>query len=545
MRHGYTVVWCGWQHDAPEVAGLLSMQVPNAITAEGPVSGRLMVTFQPNAPTDVQILSDRMHRPYPAMDTEEAGAVLTVQDSEYSSPQTISRDRWSFAKTKGGSPVPDSGHIYLREGFQPGKVYRVIYNTNQAPIVGLGLLATRDLVSFLRYSSAGQGNPCLEQIDYAFAFGASQSGRFLRHLLYLGLNQDEDDRRVFDGVIAHIAGGRRGEFNQRFGQPSCVVEHSVGSLFPFADIDLTEPETERVDGLLSKLASRRRVPKVFLTNTSAEYWGGHAALSHTNTSATADIDPSDSVRIYHYSGTQHGSGTFPLADNDAATGNKGQHLFNCVEYAPLLRAALVSLDRWVSNGEPPPPSRHPRIADGTAVPPDQIASTFNAIPGVEFPEQLRYLVRLDFGPDAKIPEKLPPAAGRPYPVLVPVVDQDGNEAAGIRLPDVSVPVATHTGWNLRHPDIGGAGQLLRMLGSSIPFPLTRSEREATSDPRLSIEERYINRDAYQERLEQAALELVAEGYLLEADVDTVVTQGLERYDIFAKSEARQEQAADD
>lgn len=532
MRQGYTLVWCAWQHDVPDTLGLLRIQVPGAATSAGPISGRLAVTFQPNLDTQVELLADRGHRPYPAANLEDPDAVLTVQDHDYASAQVVPRSQWSFARLENQGAVPDGRHVYMAAGFEAGKVYRITYLTKGAPVAGLGLLATRDTIAFLRNAAESDGNPCAGEVELAYAFGASQSGRFLRQFLHLGLNQDESGRTVFDGVIAHIAGGKRGEFNHRFGQPSCVIEQSVGSLFPFADIEQTDPETGLTDGLLSRLAAKGSTPKVFFTNTSAEYWGGHAALTHTKADGTGDITPSDAVRIYHFSGTQHASATFPLSDSDPTTGSRGHHSFNCVDYVPLLRAALVRLDRWVSLGEAPPPSNHPCIHDGTAVLSESTAAAFKGIPQVDFPQRLRYICRLDFGPEEGVAANVPAEVGRPYPNLVSAVDSDGNELAGIQLPDVSVPLATHTGWNTRHPLTGGAGQPLRMIGSTIPFASTLAEKEATGDPRLSIEERYSSREDFLDRVGQAANALVEAGWLLSEDLDTVAGDAARRFDLF-------------
>jgi hypothetical protein len=474
-----------------------------------------------------------------------------VREHEDAPPQTIPRQQWSFARLEGGRVVPDASYVYMASEFLPGKVYQVIYTTAGAPVVGLGLLATRDIVSFLRYSTARAGNPCAGDIRYAYSFGASQSGRFLRQFLYLGLNQDEQDRTVFDGLIPHIAGGRRGEFNQRFGQPSSTAKESTGNLFPFHDRVQTEEETGRMDGLLTRLAARvwlvpgGKVPKIFFTNSSAEYWRGDAALVHTNLDGSRDVASSATVRIYHFAGTQHGSGTFPLTDTNAADGARGQRIFNCVDYRPLLRAALVNLDRWVSAGESPPPSYHPRVDDGTAVLPERIAATFKSIPGVQFPAHLRSVARLDFGSgiDDGIATILPPRVGKAYANLVSAVDEDGNELRGIRLPDIGVPLATHTGWNLRHPDMGGPGQTMSMIGSTIPFPATRAEREASGDPRRSIEERYASKEDYLHRVRQAAHSLVDQRYLLAEDMELVVEQASQRYDLFA-SPVKEPQVAD-
>ena len=547
MRHGYTVVWCGWQHDVPSVNGLMRIRIPEAVGPDGPVSGKIMVTLHPNALTRVESLSDALHQPYPTLDMHERGATLCVLDHEDAPPQLVRRDQWSFARLKGGQAVPDASHIYMESGFLPGKVYQVVYSTASAPVVGLGFLATMDIVSFLKYGTAGEGNPFGGDVRYAYGFGASQSGRFLRQLLYLGLNEDERWRTVFDGLIPHIAGGRRGEFNQRFGQPSCAAKTSIGTLFPHTDIEQTDQETGRTDGLLSKLAAGSKPLKIFFTNSSAEYWRGDATLIHTDILGARDVEPSEHVRIYHFAGTQHPSGTFPLTDTNLISGYRGLQTFNCVEYAPLLRAALVRLDRWVTLGEDPPPSRHPRIDDGTAVPPELAASTFKSIPGVKLPGHLPRAMRLDFGPEAEkgIAHTLPPAAGKAYPTFVSAVDEDGNELGGIRLPDISVPLATYTGWNLRHPDIGAPDQLLGLfiglIGSTVPFPATRAQREASGDPRHSIEERYESKVEYLGLVRRAALFLVDEGYMLAEDLEKLVQQASERYDLFM-SRARETQA---
>ena len=535
MRQGYTVVWCGWQDDVPATPGLIRIDVPEAVDADGkPLAGKIAVTFQPDTRVHVQLLSDRLHRPHPARDLDDHDATLTVQDHEDAPPHTIPRQQWSFARLEGGRVVPDATHVHLASGFVPGKVYQVVYTTVGAPVIGMGLLAVRDMVSFLRYGSAQEGNPCAGHIQYTYSFGRSQSGRFLRHFLYLGLNQDEQDRTVFDGLIPLVAGGGRGEFNQRFGQPSNANKYSVKNLFPFHDTTQTDPDTGRTDGLLARLAARGKLPKIFFINTSAEYWGGHAALTHTDLDGKRDLAPSEAVRIYHFTGTQHGPGNLLLTDTGAADDSRGQHRPNSVDYRPLLRAALVNLDRWVTEGHAPPPSRHPRLDAGTAVPPAHTASTFQAMPEVHFPAHLRSIARLDFGPgvDDGITTLLPPKVGKPYANLVSAVDEGGNELAGIRLPDISVPLATYTGWNVRHPDIGGPGQTLSLLGSTIPFPATRAERQASGDPRPAIAERYASKEDYLRRVKHAAEALVQQGYLLAEDLPTVTDQAAQRYDLF-------------
>ena len=539
MRHGYTVAWCGWQHDAPDMPGVMRLHGPEAVTPEGPITGKLVVTFDPNTPIKVQFLSDRNHRPYPANDPEDMDAVLTVQDHEDAPEQIVPRGQWSFARLEDGRVVPDASHVYMASGFTPGKVYQVIYSTTGAPIVGLGLLATRDMGAFLRYGSAEAGNPCAgDALEHAYTFGSSQSGRFLKQFLYDGLNQDEEDRTVFDGFIPHVAGGKRGEFNHRFAKPSSQASRSPNSLFPFSDVEQTDPETGRADGILSKLSSQGKLPKVIYTYTSSEYWAGGGALIHIDLAGTRDLEVPDPVRIYHFGGAQHTVGTLLLRDRDPENESRGQQPFNCIDYRPLLRAALLNLDEWVSSGEPPPPSSYPRLDNGTAVPPSGVSATVTGIPGVNFPEPLRRFRRLDFGPQPGVATNVPAVVGSPYTNLVPAVDQDGNEICGIRMPMVTVPLATYTGWNLRHADMGGEGQILSsggatggtLIGATIPFVTTQAEREASRDPRPSIEERYASKEDYLDRVGQAARSMVSAGYLLAEDLELVMDQAAQHYE---------------
>jgi hypothetical protein len=532
MRHGYTVVWCGWQHDVPEGDGLMRIKVPEARVDGRPVSGRLLVGFQPSKPSQVQLLSDRGHRPYPSNDLDDPHAILLVREGEVAPRSTIPRQQWSFARLEAGRVVPDPNHIYLAAGFEPGKIYEVIYSTTGAPVIGLGLLAARDIVSFLRHGSAAD-NPCAGEIRHAYAFGASQSGRFLRQFLYLGLNEDEADRQVFDGMLVHIAGGKRGsDFNMRFGQPSASLPSDP---FPFNETASTDPATGRRDGLLERLAARRRVPKIFFTNTSCEYWRGDASLIHTDATGARDIEPTTSSRFYHFGGTQHSAGTLPLTDINAQNGERGQQALNSVDYNPLLRALLVRMDRWVTQGEEPPPSRYPRLSDGSAVAPEKVRGVITDIPGVRFPAHPPQVTRLDFGPEAAngVATTLPPTEGEPYPHFVPGVDPDGNELSGIRLTDVTVPLATYTGWNLRHPQIGAPDQLMSLMGSTIPFPATEGERAAKGDPRRSIEERYPSKAAYLDQVRRATDGLIENGYLLPEDVERILAHSARRWDLLA------------
>lgn len=535
LRQGYTLAWCGWQWDVMRLGGMLGTSVPQAMEGDAPVSGQVLCQWWPNTHVPVLQLSDRGHQPYPTADVSDPEAVLTVREYENGPGQVIPRAQWRFARLDRGAPVPATTSILLEGGFQAGKIYECVYRTRHAPVVGLGLLGMRDMVAFLKYSPDRQHNPCAGQIDYAYGFGASQSGRVLRHFLYLGLNTDEAGRMVFDGVMPHIAGARRGEFNHRFAQPSASTLQGPNTVFPFTDNAQVDPVTGQRDGLLRRLTSTGHCPKIIYSNTSAEYWRGDASLSHISVDGSTDVTLPETVRLYLFAGTQHTPGSLPLTAR-SAEGARGQYALNSVDYTPLLRALLVHLDRWVSHNIPPPPSRYPRLADGTAVPAAHLAPLFQALPARAFPTVLPQPRRLDFGPtwEQGRASWLPPRQGAPYQTFVPAVDADGNEVAGIRLPDLTVPLATYTGWNPRHPSQGAPEQSLRMYGATVPFAPTQQARLQSGDPRLSIAERYASREVYVELVSKAAEALVAEGYLLADDMDAVVQRAAQRYDLFTQ-----------
>ena len=351
--------------------------------------------------------------------------------------------------------------------------------------------------------------------------------------------------------MPHVAGAKHGEFNQRFAQPSSQASRSPNNLFPFSDLPQTDPETGKTDGILARAMNQGPLPRIMYTYTSSEYWGGGGAMVHIDLAGQRDLEIPEAVRIYHFGGAQHPLGTPYLRDTDPANGSRGQQPFNCLDYRPLLRAALLNLDRWVTDNQSPPPSAYPRLDNGTAVTPAATAATFRAIPGVNFPEPLRRFYRMDFGPEPGVAAQGPASLGKPYPVLVPAVDADGNEQAGLRLPMVAVPLATHTGWNLRHREIGGEGQILSsggatggtLAGATIPFPATKEERLAAGDPRLSIAERYPTQEDYRAQIQAAAMELVDQGYLLSEDLDGLLNQAAEHYQELT-GRAREQQAAD-
>ena len=538
MRQGYTVVWGGWQADLPANPGLVGLQAPQAVGPGGPLAGKILCQFQTDSQAQTFLLSHRGHLPHPPADLDDPSATLTVRNHPNDLPAPIDRGDWSFVRSEDAAAGSEPSHIYMPSGFLPGKIYQLVYTTKGSTIVGLGLAAVRDVVSFLKFGDGEAGNPCAGDIDYAYGYGRSQSGRFLRQMIHLGLNDDEEGRMALDGIIPHVGGAMRGEFNLRFGQPSQDICYISPERFPFTDTPQLDPVTGAKGSMLERLEEQGQVPKIMFTNTSAEYWRGDAALIHTDLEKMKDAAESPSVRRYHFAGCQHVVGVFPPLEVRTGAGSRGHLPFNSVDYSPLLRAALVNLDRWVSDGEPAPASRHPSLSDGTAVDSQSVMDKFTGLPGVRVAAKTTRALRLDYGQDTHPSRltKLPAEEGQEYPALVSDIDEDFNDRAGIRLPDLTVPVATYTGWNLRDASIGNPSLFIGISGGlagwTLPFQKTAADRETTGDPRRSISERYDNRDSYLRQVEKAGQTLVDEGYLLAEDLPRVVERAGLKYDYF-------------
>ncbi len=512
LQRGYTLVFLGWQFDIPHRAGLLGLEAPPVLEDGKPVTGRVSTTFTPNTAQatyrldDLGRYADTTH--YPPLDPESPANTLTVRDGFRTAPHLVARADWQFGRIEDGKIVPNISAVTLKGGFAPGHVYELSYEADGDVVSGVGFAALRDLASAIKRRP---DSPI--KASYVYAFGPSQDGRLLREFLYEGFNADEAGQRAFDAVIAQIAGSARGgDFNSRFARPNGLAFYNA-SLFPFLDSDLRDPLTGRTDGIEMKLPPEAR-PKIFYTNSSVEYWGGGraAALVHVTLDGSADVAEPDNVRIYLFAGTQHIPGGYLPSQGP------GQQKPNGNDYAFADRALLVALDRWVREGIAPPPSAHPRLADKTLVPREQLA--FPALAGVHGVGDIPAGYRAD----------LPDGETHPLPLLVPQVDADGNELAGIRLPNIAVPLATYTGWNFRNPSIGEPDQLLPLTGSFIPFAPTKAAREAAHDPRPSIEERYGDRAQYETRVREAAAQLVQQGYLLADDVPAVVQAALGNWD---------------
>ncbi len=510
LERGYTLVWVGWQFDVPDGPDKMRLYAPAARQDGRSIEGLIRAEMITDTPAKVLPLGDRSHIAYPVIEALQ----MTVRDRCDATRTPVAASAWKLE--------PGNTHVRMEAGFEPGKLYELVYRAKDPVLAGLGPTAVRDFISYLKYGGAKASlNVLGEQrnhIKRAIGFGTSQSGRFLRTFLYYGFNRDEQDRKVFDGVWAHVAGGGRGSFNHRFAQPSrdghphlnCAYPTDI---FPFTDREESDPVTGLSGGILEKAIAEKVAPKVFYTNSSYEYWGRAAALIHSSLDGKQDVALDSGTRSYLFAGTQHGPGSFPPTKGAAENPSNGN------DYRWMMRALLVSMNEWTTSGKEPPASQVPLASK------DQLASVsalnWPKIPGSRAPQRPQRAYRADYGPDFRtkgIVTKEPPELGQPFAAMIPQVDVDGNEMAGIRAPLVQVPLASFTGWNMRTAKIGAVEEIFSMQGSTFLLPKTKADRAKSRDPRASIEERYSGKADYVAKFTAAAKDLASKGYLLEGDV---------------------------
>jgi hypothetical protein len=538
MRQGYTVVWSGWQGDLIDRGENVTGDVPFAQRNGEQLRGKVRQEFSAIAPGILSMgLSAGAEggenvQSYPVINPETA--TLTLREHEADARAALDRSEWQFgvAEKRDGQVVvtPSNDDLYIEGGFKPGWIYELIYETQGSRLVGLGFLGVRDLMSMLRHAatdSAGTPNPLFGSIDKMYATGTSLSGRVIREYVYEGWNRDAHGRQIFEGVHTHTGSGRL-LHNIRFSQvgryPRQHEEHQwPAEYYPFTFATIPDPFSDKLDGLWKRPATD---PLVVHTHTEGDYWVRHVSLTHTDCRDGSDVELPDNTRMYHMTGAPHMAR--PVHDPIWI----GQLTPNDMSAAPYRRAAMVLLDRWATDGTPPPPSLVPRRADGTLVPAEAALARYPEIPGVHMPKGTSHLPRYDYGPEfdssgiiSEFPPK--PVPGQEYPLGVPQVDSDGNSIAGLRYPDVDVPLGTYNGWSLRKAGYAEGDQFWN-TGSFVPFARTRAEREANGDPRPSIEERYGSHAGYVEAVRRAAQARVNEGLLLEEDAERMVTAAQER-----------------
>lgn len=529
MHQGYVIVGNGWDVDASPEGGKLTITTPVATHANGTsITGPSYEYINFDHARGV-----RYTLTYPAATLETSKATLTVRARLDDPPTRIPADGWAYLDETTIGLLPEG------TAFKTSHIYELTYTAKDPVVAGLGLAATRDFVSFLRHApsdDAGTSNPLARYVEYAYSFGISQSARYINDFQTLGFNEDERGRRVLDGVLNWIGGGSGGNINYRFAQTNRTERNRQNHLypeavFPFAYPVLKDHTSGRAAGRAARCTATNTCLKAMEVNSANEYWVKGASLLHTDTQGN-DVDDPPNVRFYLLSGLQHGTG------NNADRG-VCQQFTNGTNGEPVLRALLTALDAWVSRGIEPPPSAVPRRSDKTAalavprpgfetavVPQDAVG--WPTIPGVAYTGVTSARYHLDFGPmfESKgIVSHFPPSLnGRPtYTHFVSKVDQDGNEIAGIRLPAVAAPVGTTTGWALRRSGFGEPDGC-EAAGQYIPFTRTRSERLATGDPRLSLEERYKNHEGYVSAVAAAVNALEKRRLLLPDDAKRYVAE---------------------
>ncbi len=533
FRQGYTYAALGWQWDVADQPGLLRLYAPVAHDGTQSITGLLRSDFTPVAKTMDWPLGHLIQghiggSEYPVANPDDPRNVLTVRDTPYGTRQPIPRSAWSFTAPAAGAM---NGGIHLGSGFEPGRVYELVYVVKDPVVAGLGFAAVRDFASWLKFDPAA-----VTHVNRAYAAGISQCGRFLRDYVYEGFNQDESGRMSLDGILAHVGGAGRGDFNYRFAQPSRDGQPMSSiywptDIFPFTDEDESDPANPSVQpqGLLDRAKAEHDVPKIFLSHTSYEYWGRAASLMTTTADGKQDMPIDPSVRVYFFAGLQHFSGPWPPARGTGEVAS--QNLESPLAIRWFWRAMITNMNAWVHDDIAPPPSSYPHVRDGTLVPRDQLA--FPSIPGIHPPDDSTMAFHLDFGAGwekTRILTLQPPTVGAAFAVLVPQVDADGSDRAGVHLPEITVPLATVTGWNLRDPATGAPEERVSFLGSYIPFAKTAAGRKTTGDPRLSIEERYSSRQDYLTRYNQAVDDLVRQHWILPDDAANLKEKGAKEWD---------------
>src|SRR3954468_20427604 len=491
LGRGWTLVWSGWDSSAPRANNGMTARLPLALENGAPMVRRIRHEF--HIGTRAPGKGETATLSYPAVSTDTGRARLTVRDRESDARTEIPPGSWEFVDARTIRLLPEG------TPFEPYKIYDIWYEATGSRVIGVGFAEVRDLISFLRHEradSTGAANPVGESgLARALAFGVSQSGRFLRHFLELGMNDDGQGRRVFDGVLTHVAGAGKTFANHSFAMPGRTATQHEDRLypenwFPFGSAVTTDPFSGRRGSLLQ---GKPTDPLMIEVNTSTEYWQKGASLVHTDPEGTRDAALPSNVRVYLIAGTQHGGGPGTDPGPGPCVNPRNPH-----SASPALRALLVALEAWVKNGVAPPDSRVPVIADGSLVKADTVRMP--AVPGFAAPPQANRIA-------APVDWIDPPASVDNFSsARVCAVDADGNEIAGIRLPPIAVPLGTYTGWNVYRATLC---ELCDRDGSLIPFARTSGERHASGDPRPSLDERYGNRPAYVAQVRAAADSLVA------------------------------------
>ena len=543
---GYVVVTSGWQGDLPiasVAAGREGITVPIAKNPDGSsITGRVLVRFAAGAPGNVVVgfsgPVNTLALPGPgrtpaSLDTTQATLVSKASETQSGSGGgvvSVPSADWAFAdcRTTVFPGTPDPTRVCLKGGFDPARLYELVYTAKDPFVLGVGLAALRDVVSFFRHES--KDNPLAGRITHVVGYGVSQPARMMRDFINLGFNEDEAGRAVWDGAFLD-ASAASGQFNIRFAQPGNIA----GLYDPVAEgpswgEDYTDTIRGRPSwGLLDRCRTTKTCPLIIEIEGGADFFFVKGSLGIAGTTGQDDIPLPSNVRRYYMASTNHTGG----ADNfDVDQPPVAQCMLpaNPLPWIETERALFARMNEWIQKGTLPPPSAYPRVTDGTLVPATAQAMGWPAIPGAPTPDGvMNSVVDYDFGPNFRyndhsgVIDNVPPPVRRVIPTLAAKVDADGNEIAGLRVLLLQVPLGTYTGWN---PVSSGVlkGQECQLQAGTIPFARTKSERMAKGDPRPSLEERYGSLLHYYSLAVKAADHLIAERLLLPEDADRELRQ---------------------
>jgi len=537
----------GWQGDVVPTAVNQTIKVPIARNLNGsPVTGPVLARFYdvPAGTTTLPIrLSSMGSGPpvYPPADLSEPAATLTMFTSESATgekggAQVIDRTAWGFAdcRTTPFPGTPDPTRICVKDGFDPTRLYELVYTAKDPLVLGLGLAATRDIVSFLRNSQAdatGAANPVAGLVKHAVAIGDSQSGNFIKTFVHLGFNQDLSGRIVWDGVFPRIA-ARQTPMNFRFALPGGAATLYEPGSEPIVWWGTYEDKTRgrSAGSLLDRCTATHTCPKVIEAFGSTEFWGLRMSPGLIGTDAKQDIPLPDNVRRYYYPGTTHGGGRGGFRLEAADPGQGCAIPANPNPQSDTTRALTRVLIDWVVKGTPPPASRYPRLDRGELVPAANPANRFPQIAGFAAGDSpVNPVLDYDFGPQLNgndlsgVITRQPPRIVQVIPTYVPTVNEDGNETTGVPSVLYQAPLGTYLGWNITAAGFF-KGRGCGFVGGYAPFAKTRADREQTKDPRPSLQERYGTLEGYSCVVERAARQAVADRFLLQADADRLIAE---------------------
>ena len=510
---------------------------PVATERDGrPIVARVRVEYDDATGFTLPLEGNPNFRAYDAADLDTTHSTLTVRNTVGGARTPVASDRWAFGRCAKGqaSLVPTTTDICLFDGFKVDRIYELMYPAKNPIVMGLGYAVTRDVASFLRYQTkddAGNPNPLALSptnvgIRRAYGSGISSTGMYMRDFLYLGFNEDESHRKVFDAVQIVIPGTHRLMANVEFADPNTYSRQDIWhdslsySYPPLTYGVTTDPISGIRDGILKRPATD---PLVFQVDSANEFWQMNASLNVYDGQGQPVPTP-DNVRLYFGSSFQHGGVAGLL--NPAQPAGMCQVQTQGNGWSPTLRALLTNLDDWADRGIAPPKSNYPRLEDNTLVSLDAARAAFPAIPGMKFPTVINELSLPDFGPGfgstgGRLTQLPPTLKGARYQLFVPRPDSDGLDIGGIRPMEVAAPLATVTGWNVRAAG-RREGDLCGLTGSFVPFAKTKAQRQASGDPRLSFEERYGDNAGFVKAVEAAARKLVGERFLLQEDAERYI-----------------------